>query len=277
LTTAGNIQRPFGEPEHEPFFWKGGSQAALLIHGFPGTPAEMRALGLLLRDDGWTVHAPLLPGFGPQIATLADRSYGEWLNAARQSYDRLKREYESVLIVGNSMGAAVALLVAAESPPAGLVLVAPFFRFATWWHDFFWPILKRIVREIQPFQRADFSSPEIRRAVQRMFKDLDPNSPEAQRRVRAIRMPTQALDQVREIGRAATRAAPSLHTRILILQGRSDFIAVPQRTKALRRRLRGSPVYVELEAGHDLVEPDGSAWPEVARAVSDFAAAIKGA
>jgi esterase/lipase len=34
----------------------GGDHAALLIHGFPGTPAEMLPLGTVLREAGWTVH-----------------------------------------------------------------------------------------------------------------------------------------------------------------------------------------------------------------------------
>jgi carboxylesterase len=272
--TGVEIQRPFGEPEHAPFSWQAGEQAALLIHGFPGTPAEMRPLGALLHDAGWTVHAPLLPGFGPEIGTLSARSHREWIGAARESYQRLRRQYQSCLIVGNSMGAALAMIVAAEQPPAGLVLIAPFLRFAAGWHHFFWPILKRIVREIRPFQHADFASPEIRRAVARMFQDANPDSAEVQRFVRAISVPTGALDQVREIGRAATRTTARLQPPILILQGRSDGIVPPHRTRALRQRLRGS-AYVELDAGHDLVEPDGGAWLEVAGAVTQFAADVK--
>ena len=271
--TAGQRARPFSQPEHEAFFWRGGQNAALLIHGFPGTPAEMRALGLLLKESGWTVHAPLLPGFGSAIGTLPERKFEEWLSAARESYGRLQRDHQMTLIVGNSMGAAAALVIAAEQAPAGLVLIAPFLRFASWWHDLFWPILRRIVREIKPFERVDFSAPEIRRTVGRMFEGADPDDPEVQRWVRAISLPVPAIDQVREIGRAALSAAPRVRAPILILQGRHDAVALPRRTIALRRRLGGAPRYIELAAGHDLVEADGSAWPEVARAVLDFAAA----
>ena len=61
--------RAYQGPEHEPFFWEAGEPAALLVHGFPGTPAEMRPLGEVLHEAGWTVHGVLLPGFGPQIQT----------------------------------------------------------------------------------------------------------------------------------------------------------------------------------------------------------------
>jgi carboxylesterase len=274
--TASDIQRPFGAPEHVSFFCEAGEQAALLLHGFPGTPAEMRPLGAILKDAGWTVHAPLLPGFGPEIATLGGRSHREWIDAARESYGRLRREHEPCLIVGNSMGAALAMTVAAQCAPGGLILIAPFLRFAIGWHHFFWPVLKRAVREIRPFQRADFTSPEIRRAVARMFKDANPESAEVQRFVRAIRLPTSALDQLREVGRAAMKATARLQPPILILQGRTDLIAPAQLARALRQRLPTS-AYIEVEGGHDLVEPDNPAWPEVARAVLHFAAQLKSA
>jgi carboxylesterase len=275
MATANLSSKPFSEPEHEAFFWQGGNKAALLIHGFPGTPAEMRALGLLFKDAGWTVHAPLLPGFGPDIESLHLRSFHEWLNAGREAYARLRRDHETILLAGNSMGGAIALVLAAENTPAGLVLIAPFLRFATRWHDLLWPVLRRMTRQIKPFERADFSAPEMRRLLRRMLKDADPQDPEVQRFVRAIAVPIRAIDQVREIGRAALSAAPGVRASTLILQGWRDPVALPKLTRALRRRLRANPVYLELEAGHDLVEPDCAAWPEVTREVLNFAAALK--
>ena len=65
--------KPFQGDEHQPFHWNGGQPAALLVHGFPGTPAEMRPLGTALHQAGWTVYGPLLPGFGPDIVTLFER------------------------------------------------------------------------------------------------------------------------------------------------------------------------------------------------------------
>jgi len=35
---------PYNTPEHQPFTLGDGSAVALLIHGFPGTPAEVRPL-----------------------------------------------------------------------------------------------------------------------------------------------------------------------------------------------------------------------------------------
>jgi carboxylesterase len=43
----------------EPFLLSGGRIGCLLIHGFTGTPAEMRSLGIHLNQQGYTAW-----GFG---------------------------------------------------------------------------------------------------------------------------------------------------------------------------------------------------------------------
>ena len=82
--------------EHRDFMRQGGPPAAVLVHGFPGTPAEMRPLADVLSDAGWTVRAPLLPGFGAQIETLANPARGvrapgaaEWLATVQAALDSL--------------------------------------------------------------------------------------------------------------------------------------------------------------------------------------------
>ena len=57
--------KAYQAPEHQPFLWRGHhTAAALLIHGFPGTPAEMRPAAQALHSAGLTVQGLLLPGFG---------------------------------------------------------------------------------------------------------------------------------------------------------------------------------------------------------------------
>lgn len=64
--------QPYNTPEHRPFTLGEGAGAALLIHGFPGTPAEVRPLAQALSERGWKVRAPLLPGFGTESQLAAE-------------------------------------------------------------------------------------------------------------------------------------------------------------------------------------------------------------
>lgn len=67
-------------------------------------------MGNAFRQAGWTVEGVLLPGFGPDIGTLDRRSFHDWINAVKKSFDALHQEHEQIVIVGNSMGGALALL-----------------------------------------------------------------------------------------------------------------------------------------------------------------------
>src|SRR5205807_834480 len=65
------------EPEAlQPFRIRGGTRGCLLIHGFAGTPPEMRGLGEFLAARGYDVIGPLLAGHGltPEAMTRATRA-----------------------------------------------------------------------------------------------------------------------------------------------------------------------------------------------------------
>ncbi len=47
---------------------------ALLIHGYTGSPPEMRLIGDYLHERGLTVLGPLLPGHGTNVADMSTRT-----------------------------------------------------------------------------------------------------------------------------------------------------------------------------------------------------------
>ncbi len=270
------MTRPYQNPEHEPFFWqRDQGHGALLLHGFAGTPAELRGVGQLLYDGGWSVHAPLLPGFGPAIETLASRTYREWLECAANAFDQLRRSHRKVLLVGNSMGGALALVLAQSAEVSGLIVAAPFTRLTAPWPRCLWPVICRLVPYFKPFERADMASPDVQRLVRRIFDGGDVNDPAVESFVRNITVPTRAVDQVRRLGRLALRAAPDLKIPTLILQGRVDRVVAPQTTRALVKRMGIEPEYHEFDTGHDVIETDASSWPQVEKRVREFANSLE--
>jgi esterase/lipase len=58
--------------DHQPSPLAEGQPAALLVHGFPGTLAEMKPLDQLLNLAGWTIKGLLFPGFGSQLAAQVE-------------------------------------------------------------------------------------------------------------------------------------------------------------------------------------------------------------
>ncbi|WP_309864640.1 alpha/beta hydrolase [Desmospora profundinema] len=111
----------------DPFFYPGGAIGILLIHGFTGTPSEMRPLGQYLKQRGYTVYCPLLPGHGTSPEEMVETAWPDWWQAVREAYQRLRKEKcERVVAVGLSMGGALALNLAREEELDGIVsLCAP--------------------------------------------------------------------------------------------------------------------------------------------------------
>ena len=102
--------------------------AALLVHGFTGTPWEMRPLADFLADAGIASLAVRLPGHGSTPEDLAGRRWQEWLHSVDQGYRILSSEYRSVFGMGMSTGCLLLLALAANERFSGLVLFSPYLR-----------------------------------------------------------------------------------------------------------------------------------------------------
>ena len=102
--------------------------AALLVHGFTGTPWEMRPLADFLADAGIASLSVRLPGHGTTPEDLAGRRWQEWLDSVDQGYRVLNEEFTSVFGMGMSTGWLLLLALAATERFSGLVLFSPYLR-----------------------------------------------------------------------------------------------------------------------------------------------------
>lgn len=245
----------YSGPQHQPFalgHTPGQAQiGALLIHGFPGTPAEMRPLAERLAAAGWAVTGPLLPGFGPQIATLGDKTRHDWLTAVRTTWQQIRDAHETAVLVGFSMGGALAMHLAAEpQPPDGLVLLAPFWRLAGWEANLL-PIVKHFQKTFYPFAQANFADTAVRQQLHEVMPNANLDDPATQARLRQeAQLPTQTLDEVRRVGRQGFDLAPTIHCPTLVLQGSEDTVVLPRFTRQLLTRLGGPVTYHEIPGLH---------------------------
>ncbi|MGD2077286.1 MAG: alpha/beta fold hydrolase [Chloroflexota bacterium] len=261
----------FQGEEHQPFLWPAGQPAALLLHGFMGTPDEMRPLGQAFRQAGWTVQGLLLPGFGSQLESLFERRYQEWIEATAAALTTLQADHHPVLLAGYSMGAAVALNVAAQQPPAGLLLAAPFWRVGTSLQRLIFQLVKRIFRRPQPFKRANLTDPRLREFFGGLLPELDLEDPATQNTLRQLRVPTSFADQVFGVGKAAGEAANHVSVPTMIVQGIHDEAVRPAVTRQLLQAFPGPVQYVELPADHELVRLDNPGFPGYRAAALRFA------
>jgi esterase/lipase len=267
-----NLGDLFAAPEHRAYTLPGGQPAALLLHGFPGTAAETRSLGQALHGAGWTVQGLLLPGFGPQIDKLGEQRYGDWVRAAVDALRSLQAQHRPTLLVGFSMGGAVATVTAANAQPDGLALLAPFSG-AVGPMGAIMPVLRRLIRTVKPFRlfRPDFSDPDVRKGIANFLPGVDLDDPRVQTSLLDVSLPLSVLDEVRLVGEAARLAAGSVHAPTLIVQGVNDRVVQSQTSRRLVYAFDPPARYVEVNAAHDLMDETGPAWPEVTEVVLAFA------
>lgn len=111
-------------PTAEPFFIRRGPVGVLLVHGFTGTPKEMRWMGDYLADQGFSVLGLRLAGHATKPEDLNRVSWLDWLASVEDGYHLLKGVSDVIFIAGLSMGGILSLVFASRFPVAGLIAMS---------------------------------------------------------------------------------------------------------------------------------------------------------
>jgi len=188
-----------------------GDRGVLLIHGFCGTPPEMRGLGQYLAGRGFRVRGALLKGHGTTPEDLATTTWQDWVASAQEDLDGLKRQCSEVFVAGQSMGGTVSLLLAARNPEVRAVATTSAL------------VGLGRVTELQIFLGSRFlrwHHPDGSRV------DLFDKEAVKQLRSYARRPMRQHVDLVR-LGRQALAEAPRIRAPVLVLHGLGDHVVPP--------------------------------------------------
>lgn len=215
------------------YYSRRGEDAVLLIHGLTGTPAEMRSLAKKLLHQGFSVMCPRLAGHCGSIAELKKSRWQDWYNTVEQSFEALKSEHRQVYVAGLSMGALLALRLAAHKGDrvGGLGLLSSTFFYDGW----NMPKYKRrlllplvIYSPLKRFISWTETSPygikceRTRAKVQAVLENRDANAAE---QFGIFRTPAVTIHESMRLIREAQRALPSVHTPTLIVHAIEDDMA----------------------------------------------------
>lgn len=118
------MRQPLIMPTAEPFYFPGDATACLLIHGFTGTPKEMRWMGEYLARAGHTVLGIRLAGHATHPDDLPRCKWQDWLASVEDGLNLLKGVARRTYVMGLSMGGILSLLAAARYPLAGVVAMS---------------------------------------------------------------------------------------------------------------------------------------------------------
>ncbi len=187
-----------------PFFFEGGPTGCLLIHGFSGSPPEMRLMGEYLAGKGLTVRGVRLAGHGTTPEDMARTGWRDWVASAEEGLRELESLCEQVFVAGLSMGGLITLHLAAHHPLAGIVaMAAP--AYITDWRFRFLPLAQYFIRWVTPDIESDLTDSE------------------AEKRLSSYRvLPVRCIVSLGQLMRLARRELPQVKAPALIMQGEKD-------------------------------------------------------
>ncbi len=236
-----------------PFFLEGGPIGILLIHGFTGSPPEMRLLGDYLHERGLTVSAPLLPGHGTSADEMNHCSWRDWTGHAERALADLRARCERAFVGGFSMGSLITLYLAAHRPELpGAILYAP----ATLIADrrlYLTPILKYLIPKMPKSGESDLTDPQ----AHLRFWSYDEH-------------PLAAAHELLKLTRRVRRLLPQVTCPLLILHGIHDRAIHPRSPHYTYERAGSTDkeLVTFTNSGHGLVVD--SEWEAVARKTFEF-------
>ena len=187
-----------------PFFFEGGPTGCLLVHGFSGSPPEMRPMGEYLAQRGLTVLGVRLAGHGTTPEDMATTTWRDWVASAEEGLQELMGRCGRVFVAGLSMGGLITLHLAAHHPLDGIVpMSAP--AYIADWRFRFMPLAQHFLRWVTPNIESDLTDPQ----AQERCWSYD-------------RLPARCIASLGQLLRLVRRELPRVEVPALIMQGEKD-------------------------------------------------------
>ncbi|MGW4391416.1 alpha/beta hydrolase [Streptomyces sp. NPDC004685] len=210
-------------PGAEPYRHEGGEVGVLLCHGFTGSPQSLRPWAEYLAERGLTVSLPLLPGHGTRWEDMQVTGWQDWYAEVDRALRELLDRCSQVFVFGLSMGAALALRLAAKhgDEVAGLVLVNPGNK------------VHGLAARALPVAR------HLVRSTKGIASDI---AKEGSSEIGYDRVPLHAAHSLRNFFRIVDRELPQVTQPLVVLHSTQDHVVPPVDSARVLSRISSTDV-----------------------------------
>jgi carboxylesterase len=221
---------------YESFSQGNSGHAVVMLPGLCGSELEMGAIPRLLRQSKHTCIVPRIPGYS---AHTGISNYKEWIDTVDQLVIDLKKDHESVSIVGLSMGSTLALGVAALNQNIQcLCLLSPTLFFDGWSIPWYHPLLSFFYRlgirnwhykESEPF---GVKNKELRRHIRKAVTSNTVSE------LGSAHLPARHLYQAQLMIKSVLGNLPEITADTLIIHAIDDETASPKNADYIMKLIR---------------------------------------
>jgi carboxylesterase len=219
----------------------------------------MRLVARALHRGGHTVHCPQLAGHCAGEAELLATGWRDWTQSVVDELEHMRGICDTVIVGGLSMGAVLAMHVAAVRPDAvdGLALYAPTLWYDGWSIPRYAFLLKWLIntpagRRYSFVEREPYGVKDLRTRSLITAAITRGDSAEAG----LLGTPSGALKQMWELIGQTRREMPTIKCPALLVHAREDDVASLSNAFYIQRRLGGLVDAVILDDSYHLVTID---------------------
>jgi carboxylesterase len=242
-TTRSPLADPFSLPPSS-----GAARAGVIVvHGFAGSPFEMRPLGEHLAGAGYHVEGPRLAGHGGDSRALQGTAWPDWVDSVESVVVKMLDQHRDVFVCGQSLGGLITLELARRQPRlAAIVSLA-----APMWLT---PVSQGAVRLLN-------RSPLLRRVIVPRVAGSDCADPIMQRKngeaIGPLGLPISAVGSLLTFMDHLRPRLGEIKAPTLLMHARLDHVAPYACMGAIASGLREAPTTtISLERSYHLISID---------------------
>lgn len=210
-------------PTAEPFFFPDGQVGCLLVHGFTGTPKEMRWMGEYLHQQGFTVLGVRLAGHATHPEDMIRTNHTDWLASVEDGFRLLSGAVKHIYLMGLSMGGALSLTAASYLRVRGVVAMSTPYKLADDWR----------LKYTEPLSKIQPYMPKSREAPGTGWFDAQA----WQEQVSYPQNPVRSIGELNQLAAKMRAALPQVKVPALLIHSHDDTYVWPGSMPAIYKEL----------------------------------------
>ncbi|NWG33182.1 MAG: alpha/beta fold hydrolase [Chloroflexi bacterium] len=205
----------------EPFFLPGDrtKPACLLLHGFTGTPKEMRWMGDYLNEKGYTCLGIRLAGHATHPEDMIRSNWTDWTASVEDGYALLRGSTDRIFLIGLSMGGVLSLLMSTRLTVQGVVAMSTPYKLPD---D---PRLRHIdwIARFAPYMPKSSEEPGTGWFDKEAFRE----------HVSYPQNPVRSIGQLNQLVGEMRVALPKVNVPVLLIHSKDDAYVLPENMERL--------------------------------------------